>query len=74
MLDLNDFKRAVDAGLVSRDAVRVVVRDGQIVDYLTDDDQAQAGEVIKTMTLMDVMGEVFGAYLDPNSPQTLKKH
>ena len=60
MLDLNDFKRAVDAGLVSRDSVRVVVRDGQIVDYLTDDDQAQAGEVIKTMTLMDVLAEVFG--------------
>ena len=61
MLDLNDFKRAVDAGLVSREAVRVVVRDCQIVDYLTDDDQVQYGEVVKTMTLMDVLAEVFGA-------------
>ena len=62
MLDLNDFKRAVDAGLVSRDKVRVVVvRDGQIVDYLTDDDKVQEGEVIKTMTLMDVLSEVFDA-------------
>ena len=62
MLDLNDFKRAVDAGLVSRDKVRVVVvRDGQIVYYLTDDDKVQEGEVIKTMTLMDVLSEVFDA-------------
>ncbi len=59
MLDLNDFKRAVDAGLVSRDKVRVVVHDGQIVDYLTDDDEVQEGEVVKSMTLMDVLAEVF---------------
>ena len=52
MLDLNDFKRAVDAGLVSRDKVRVV-------DYLTDDDEVQEGEVVKSMTLMDVLAEVF---------------
>ncbi|MBY5033916.1 hypothetical protein K6V78_02315 [Streptococcus gallolyticus] len=59
MLDLNDFKRAVDAGLVNRDSVRVVVKNGQIVDYLTDDDQVQADEIVKTMSLMDVLARVF---------------
>lgn len=59
MLDLNELKQAVDQGRVDREHVRVVLRDGQIVDFLTVDDNQRAGEEIRTLPLLEVLAEVF---------------
>lgn len=59
MLDLNELKTAVDQGRVDREHVRVVIRDGQIVDFLTNSDSPREGEEIRVMTLIDVLVEVF---------------
>lgn len=59
MLDLNELRVAVDQNRVDRDQVRVVIRDGQIMDFLTVDDNPRAGEEIRTMPILDVLAEVF---------------
>lgn len=59
MLDLNEFKTAIDRGQVDREQVRVVIRGGQIVDFLTKGDVARAGEEVRTMPLIDVLVELF---------------
>lgn len=59
MLDLNEFKTAIDRGQVDREQVRVVIRGGQIVDFLTVDDDPRSGEEIRVMPLIDVLVELF---------------
>lgn len=59
MIDLNDLKQAVNTRQVDRDQVRAVVRDGQIVDFLTVDDKPRAGEEVRTMPLVEMLLEVF---------------
>lgn len=59
MIDLNELKTAVDKGRVDRDQVRVVVRGGKVVDFLTVDDNPRAGEEIRTMPLLEVLENVF---------------
>lgn len=59
MIDLNELKTAVDQGRVDREQVRVVIREGQIVDFLTNSDSPREGEEIRVMPLIDVLIEVF---------------
>lgn len=59
MIDLNELKQAVDNGQVDRNNVRVVIRDGQIVDFLTVDDMPRDCEEIRMMPLIEVLAEVF---------------
>lgn len=59
MIDLNDLKQAVDTRQVDRDQVRVVVRDGQIVDFLTVDEVPRPTEEVRTMPLVEMLLEVF---------------
>lgn len=59
MIDLNELKMAVDQGRVDRDQVRVVVRGGKVVDFLTVDDKPRDGEEIRTLPLLEVLAEVF---------------
>lgn len=59
MLDLNELKTAIDHGRVDRDHVRVVIRNGKVVDFLTVDDSPRAGEEVRTMQLLEVLSEVF---------------
>ena len=62
MLDLNELKAAVDQGRVDRERVRVVIRDGQIVDFLTKGDVPRAGETVRTMPILEALAEVFFRY------------
>ena len=59
MIDLNELQAAVNQGRVDRDQVRVVIRDGQIVDFLTSEDVPRAGETVRTIPLLEVLAEVF---------------
>lgn len=59
MIDLNELKTAVDNGQVDRDQVRVVIRDGQIVDFLTVDDVPRVNEEVRTMPILEVLEHVF---------------
>ena len=59
MIDLNELKMAIDRGSVDRDQVRVVIRGGKVVDFLTVDDTQRAGEEVRTMQLLEVLSEVF---------------
>ena len=59
MLDLNELKTAIDHGRVDRDHVRVVIRNGKVVDFLTVDDVPRPNEEVRTMRLIDVLTEVF---------------
>ena len=59
MLDLNELKTAVDQGRVDREHVRVVIRDGKIVDFLTADDMPRVNEVVRTMPILEVLEHVF---------------
>ena len=59
MIDLNELKTAVDNGQVDREHVRVVIRDGQIVDFLTVDDVPRVNEEVRTMAILEVLAEVF---------------
>ena len=62
MIDLNELRAAVDQGRVDRERVRVVIRDGQIVDFLTVDDVARVGEEVRTMPILEALAEVFFRY------------
>ena len=59
MIDLNELRVAVDQGRVDRDQVRVVIRNGKVVDFLTIDDNPRDGEEIRTMPILEVLAEVF---------------
>lgn len=59
MIDLNDLLEAVNRGQVVRDQVRVVARNGKIVDFLTTEDQPRGHEDIRVMSLIDVLQSVF---------------
>ncbi|MGT2812169.1 hypothetical protein [Streptococcus minor] len=59
MIDLNELKTAVDNGQVDREQVRVVLRDGQIVDFLTVDDEPRVNEEVRTMPILEVLEHVF---------------
>lgn len=59
MIDLNELKTAIDQGRVDRDQVRIVVRSGKIVDFLTVDDNPRAGEEVRTMPLLEVLKNIF---------------
>ena len=59
MIDLNELKAAVDQGRVDRERVRVVIRDGQIVDFLIVDDVPRPNEEVRTMPILEVLSEVF---------------
>lgn len=59
MLDLNELKTAVDNGQVDKNNVRVVIRDGKIVDFLTADDMPRVNEVVRTMPILEVLENVF---------------
>ena len=62
MIDLNELRAAVDQGRVDRERVMVVIRDGQIVDFLTVDDKPRAGEEVRTMPILEALAEVFFRY------------
>ncbi|MGT2811835.1 hypothetical protein [Streptococcus minor] len=59
MLDLNELKTAMDNGQVDREQVRVVIRDGQIVDFLTNSDSPREDEEIRVMPLIEVLSDIF---------------
>lgn len=59
MLDLNELKQAIDKGRVDREQVRVVIRDGRVVDFLTVDDVPKPNEEIRTMPLLEVLKNIF---------------
>lgn len=59
MIDLNELKIAADSGKIDKMAVQVVVRDGQIVDFLTVDEKPRDGEEIRTMPILEVLEHVF---------------
>lgn len=59
MIDLNELKQAVDNGQVDKNNVRVVFRNDKVVDFLTNKENPTEQEIIKTMSLLDVLKEVF---------------
>lgn len=59
MIDLNELKQAVDNGQVDKNNVRVVFRNDKVVDFLTNKENPTKQEIIKTMSLLDVLKEVF---------------
>lgn len=57
MIDLNELRAAVDQGRVDREQVRVVIRNGKIVDFLTVDDVPKPNEEVRTLPLLEVLAE-----------------
>ena len=59
MIDLNELKQALYNGQLDKNNVRVVMRNGEVVDFLTKTENPTNREIIKTMPLLDVLKEVF---------------
>ena len=59
MIDLNELKQALYNGQLDKNNVRVVMRNGEVVDFLTKTENPTNRETIKTMPLLDVLKEVF---------------
>ncbi|MGT2911390.1 competence regulator inhibitor paratox [Streptococcus cameli] len=59
-MDLNDLYRAVVTGEIDRSNVRIVRKNGKIVDYLLPEETISENEEVEIMKLEDLLAEMFG--------------
>lgn len=63
-MDLNYLKQQLDEGAISKDNIKVVRRDGKLIDIHMPDEPITENENLEVMTLEGLLSEVFN--LAPN--------
>ncbi|HFI0685302.1 TPA: Paratox [Streptococcus suis] len=58
MLFYEEFKEAIDRGFVETEYVKVVRRDGKLVDYVLEDEPVKPHETVSIEKVSDVIAEL----------------